>query len=267
MSSFIIKIIAIISMICDHTGDILIGHNSILNVIGRIAFPLFAFQLVIGYAHTRNKAKYFVRLLLFAIISQIPYSIMSNIISGSYFYLNIFFTLATGVLAMTIYDLDLNAYSYKYIPIQLKEKFISFRNNHSNNYKIYSASLKVLFICLLLSISEILNFDYEAWGVLLILIIHIFYKNKFYNISNDKKIYDIIFIVVYSLICVARFIPYWNLLPSQRLFPEIIFTILPIAFMYMYNGKKGPSLKYFFYIFYPLHLIILEMLYYFFIIH
>ena len=58
MSSFIIKIIAIFTMFIDHSGDALIGKTSILNVIGRIAFPLFAFQLVVGYKNTSNLKKY-----------------------------------------------------------------------------------------------------------------------------------------------------------------------------------------------------------------
>ena len=58
MSSFVIKLIAIITMLCDHSGDAIIGHFSILNIIGRIAFPLFCFQIVVGYKHTKNVKKY-----------------------------------------------------------------------------------------------------------------------------------------------------------------------------------------------------------------
>ena len=75
MSSFVIKLIAIISMICDHTSDALIGHLSFWNIIGRVAFPLFCFQLVIGYKHTRNIEKYLLRLFLFGLISQVPFSL------------------------------------------------------------------------------------------------------------------------------------------------------------------------------------------------
>ena len=69
MSSFVIKIIAIISMLFDHTNDVFIGHLSVFNLIGRIAFPLFSFQLVVGYTYTHNIKKYISRMFIFALIS------------------------------------------------------------------------------------------------------------------------------------------------------------------------------------------------------
>ena len=69
MSSFVIKLIAVITMFMDHFADVVVGHNSWLNYFGRIAFPLFCFQFVIGYKNTSNKKKFFIRLLLFALIS------------------------------------------------------------------------------------------------------------------------------------------------------------------------------------------------------
>ena len=56
-------------MFCDHSGDAFIGHFSFLNLIGRIAFPIFAFQVVQGYIHTHNVKKYALRLFIFAFIS------------------------------------------------------------------------------------------------------------------------------------------------------------------------------------------------------
>lgn len=70
MSSFVIKLIAIITMLCDHSGDAILGRFSFLNVIGRIAFPLFCFQIVIGYKHTKNVNKYFLRLFIWYYISN-----------------------------------------------------------------------------------------------------------------------------------------------------------------------------------------------------
>ena len=102
MSSFIIKIIAIISMLFDHTNDVFIGHLSVFNLIGRIAFPLFSFQLVVGYTYTHNIKKYISRMFIFALISQIPYSIFIHIYTGTYFELNIFFTLTTSLICMYV---------------------------------------------------------------------------------------------------------------------------------------------------------------------
>ena len=103
MSSFVLKIIAIITMFIDHIGYAIFGKFSFFNYIGRIAFPIFAFQVSEGYLHTKNLKKYFLRLFIFAIISQVPFMMFSKIISNS-FTLNIFFTLLLGLTSIYIYD-------------------------------------------------------------------------------------------------------------------------------------------------------------------
>ncbi len=103
MSSFVLKIIAIITMFIDHVGYAILGKFSFLNYIGRIAFPIFAFQISEGYTYTRNLKKYFLRLFIFAIVSQIPFMLFGKIISND-FTLNIFFTLLLGLISIYIYD-------------------------------------------------------------------------------------------------------------------------------------------------------------------
>ena len=165
MSSFIIKIIAIISMLFDHTNDVFIGHLSVLNLIGRIAFPLFSFQLVVGYTYTHNIKKYISRMFIFALISQIPYSIFIHIYTGTYFELNIFFTLATSLICMYILS--------------------------SKNINIY---LKLIYISICFIIAYYLKFDYSIFGILYPLFIFVFYpyqekfgKNRFSLSENTNK--------------------------------------------------------------------------------
>ena len=229
MSSFVLKMIAIITMFCDHAGDAIVGYLSILNVIGRMAFPIFAFQLVIGYLNTRDLKKYATRLGLFALISQIPFSLLMYICRADIFTLNIFFTLSLGILALVVYDKMQNKY------------------------------LKWLFIVLIICLGDLANVDYGYWGVLLILFIYLFCPSiKNAGLLQDKKALKyFIFITGYFLLCILRYVEYYNLLPITWICTLIFFTFLPFIFMLLYNGKKGPSLKYFFYAFYPLHLIIL----------
>ena len=149
MSSFVLKIIAVITMFIDHLGYTIFGKFSYLNYIGRISFPIFAFQISEGYIHTKNLKKYFLRLFLFAVISQIPFMLFHSIISDT-FYLNIFFTLLLGLLSIYIYD-------------KCKYKFIG-----------------ILSGILLALIAQFSNCDYGAYGVAIILIFYIF-KNNIFN--------------------------------------------------------------------------------------
>ena len=67
MNSFILKMIAIVTMFIDHIGYAILGKFSFFNYIGRIAFPIFALQISEGYSHTRNLKKYFLRLFILAV--------------------------------------------------------------------------------------------------------------------------------------------------------------------------------------------------------
>ena len=109
MTSFVLKIIAMITMIIDHSGDVfnpLLHEKSLIfNAIGRIAFPLFAFMVVEGYTHTSNIKKYLLRLFIFALISEIPfYILVVNILHADKFAMDVLFTFVFGILALLIWD-------------------------------------------------------------------------------------------------------------------------------------------------------------------
>jgi len=109
MTSFTLKIIALIAMFCDHFGDAFVGHFSFWNLIGRIAFPIFAFQLSEGFIHKKNLKRYFMRLFTFAVISQLPFQLfLQKFLPTSSSSLNIFFTLLLGLFAMIVYRYFIN---------------------------------------------------------------------------------------------------------------------------------------------------------------
>src|SRR5450759_5584692 len=70
-----LKLVAIVSMTIDHVGAILLPQVGWLRIIGRVAFPLFAYQLAAGYLHTRNLARYALRLAVWGLIAQPVYMI------------------------------------------------------------------------------------------------------------------------------------------------------------------------------------------------
>lgn len=103
MTSFALKILACITMFIDHLGYIIFHKFSYFNYIGRLAFPIFAFQISEGFVHTKNIKKYFLRLGIFAVLSQIPFSLFHSTFSNE-FSLNVFFTLFLGLLSIFLYD-------------------------------------------------------------------------------------------------------------------------------------------------------------------
>ena len=103
MTSFILKIIGIITMLSDHIGDAILSRFSFFNLLGRISFPIFAFQTVQSYIHTNNLKKHMIKLLIFGCISQIPFMLFLSTFTER-FSLNIFFTLFLGLFILYVYD-------------------------------------------------------------------------------------------------------------------------------------------------------------------
>lgn len=241
MSSFVIKIIAIITMFCDHFSDAILGKLSFLNIIGRIAFPLFCFQIVIGYKHTKNVNKYLLRLFIFSLISQVPFSLFTYAYLGQINLLNVFFTLCLGLLAIYILDIA------------------------PKKYKILALLIDVI----IMLFAEFAKTDYGWFGVCLILCFYLFYNDKksepAKNVSENSITFfnnNVLFCIVYLTLCIIKYSSYFGLTYTYIVVAEIIGTFFPVIFMLLYNGKKGPGLKYLFYIFYPLHLLILVIAHY-----
>lgn len=219
MTSFLLKIIGAITMLCDHIGSGLLGKFSFFNLIGRFAFPIFAFQSVLGYINTKNFNKHLIKLFIFACISQIPFILFLSTFTNE-FVLNIFFCFFLGLLTLFLYD-------------KCKNKILGF-----------------LFVIISSIISELLHIDYGAFGILLIFAFYFF---------KDKKVLMIISIFI---LCFANYIPNIIQIPSLYLhyLTCAFFTSLSVVFILFYNKKEGPKAKYFFYIFYPLHLLIIYII-------
>ena len=231
MTSFVLKCIAMITMLIDHTSIAYLGYTTLFNVIGRIAFPIFAFQISEGYIHTNNLKKYFIRLFLFAIISQIPFMLFNSMLIDNFSF-NIFGTLFAGLLAIWLYDKISNC------TFELtKDKKFNLTIN-----KIFGF-IPAILLCI---VSEVCCFDYGFWGVAIIFL--------FYFFKNDK----LGMVIFYITACIIKYGINIIIYGYHYLYVLLcIGTILPIIFIFLYNGKQGKKIKYLLYAFYPIHLLIL----------
>ena len=223
LSGSALKLIAMITMVIDHTAvmlypvlDILLAPFSvfgktislfwIMRKIGRLAFPIFCFLVTEGYRHTGNKLRYGLRLLLFAAISELPFNLLYGFNLFDLRAQNVFFTLFLGLLLIYIHESKHN---------QL---------------------LKFLAMVAVATIAKFLKVDYGLAGVLLVFVIYLF--------QNTPSVQALI---AYPLL--SGGVAAWA-------------AFVPIN---LYNGKRGfiksPLLKYAFYIFYPVHILILFGIY------
>jgi len=263
MSTFILKLIACITMLADHIGWFsYMGYRDLGNVLrafGRISFPIFAYLIAFGFTKTRNKYLYLLRLIIVGVISELPYNYCFhnlpsrfNIISGQNILLelgkslikinNVYFTLALGLLSIILYDL-----------IWQGNKLVKL--------------LAPLPSVILALAAHLLGTDYGAYGVLLIFVFYLVKDNKIgitviCTAFACRKILECLLKAWISSNSVVYEIGAWNMM---QLFA--IFAVVPILIC---NGSRGPqpkskfgqkSLKYFFYLFYPVHLLILGVVF------
>ena len=196
-----LKVIAIISMVIDHVGLVLLNDNIICRMIGRLAFPIFFFCTFIGYFKTKNLKKYIIRLFILFIVTQ------------------------------PIYYLTIQTISLNICICFIMELLILYSLDHKN----------YLLFMLIFSISIYLIFFNEYMIHILLLTPILFYT------KNTKWLFSISYILFYLLI-VYLGTPYIYLI-----------NILALPFMIFKTNVNLKINKYFFYIFYPSHFLIIYL--------
>ena len=228
LNTYQLKYIALLSMVIDHAGVIFRSQLPdtvylTMRCMGRIAFPVFCFTLVEGFFHSSNRNRYLTRLLLFAILSEVPFDLALkgtfwNIIHHPSIYTvmdwssqNVFFTLSLGFVAMMILD------------------------------QCQDDKPRILITVIVFSLAgEILQCDYGSTGIVTILL---FYFVRKYG----------------QLPLIGAYLPLMLLGLRSRSQPA---CILSFPLLQSYNGEKGRGSRYFFYIAYPVHLTLLLFLRY-----
>ncbi|MBR2836270.1 MAG: hypothetical protein IKE43_11275 [Coriobacteriales bacterium] len=276
LDATVLKWIALICMLIDHTAAIFVWaiyldasrHGDpnaamykqvydVMRIIGRITFPIFCFVLTEGLVYTRSRPKYALRLFLFAVVSEIPYDlalhsktltltrgfdVFMRQLTGFYTsQLNVIFTLLLGFCAIWLAE-EL----CKQIP-----RFINYLANRKRDPQNQLAlatpewlcslvTVGFLLIAMWLSSDKMLDVSYHEYGIMLI---GGFYLARRWRLAQ----------------CVMGSLSTWWYC-TQHPGSVQIWANMALVLLLFYNGKRGAGMKYLFYLFYPLHLLILWIL-------
>lgn len=282
MTVFSLKLLAIFSMLIDHTGYFLMARGlanpslyTLMRSIGRMAFPIYAFLLVNGFCKTSSRARYLSRLILFAALSQIPFTLVfssSNYslpvpsFSAAPVYAPLLF-IAAGLLACAAWYFCVRR-DASVLVLVLALVLAEFRLtiggvrllNRSLNI-FYTLSLSLALLCLLDAVRErrlswprlalcaaallslmlllLPNSDYDTKGLALILALFLLSRSRYAQALA---------------ICLWGMYEYLHLFVS---IPRLVFVCLAALCAAFYNGRRGRPVKLGFYLVYPAHLLLL----------
>ena len=249
-----LKLIAIIAMALDHFAMVFFYRRVEMiplcprplfyfyytcRSIGRIALPIFIFLMSEGFKYTKNKEKYLLRLLIFAIISEIPY----NLADAKRFWFpleqNILFTLFISLLNLYIIEKIQNKFANHVSPTFFRRGEL--------------ASPLIILVCTTISclISEKLYFSYGSSCVISLAICYYI---------KDKRPLKVILMTIILMIWVYNYMTKRTIIFGYWHYAEIfaIFSLIPIM---LYDATlPNKKIKYLFYIFYPAHLLIFYIL-------
>ena len=214
-----LKLIAILSMTLDHMGVHLFPGIDLFRILGRLALPIFAYMIAEGCRHTQNPRKYLLTILAVAALCQAV------------------FFLAMG----SLYQCILVTFLLSILLIQSLDRA---RKQRTCGTVLTAALvwLAVFFVCL--GLPKLLDhtdfaIDYGLWGVLLPVFIFLGRTQK------EKLLLSCV-----GLVLLAIF--FRNLGAIQW------FSLLTLPLLALYNGQRGKRrMKYFFYVYYPLHLVVI----------
>ena len=215
MTGNALKIIAAAAMLLDHVGLMFFPGNALLRIIGRLAFPIFAFMIAEGCKYTRNRLRYFLQLFGLALGCQIVYFIAD----GS-MYLSVLFTFSLAVL--TIFALQYCKAKPRALPILLF----------------------VTVVAAVYALNRIFEIDYGFFGCMLPV-----FAAAFHNTRFDKPLLNVAMLALGLVLL-------WLALGGFQLY-----ALAAVPLLLCYSGRRGKiKMKYFFYIFYPAHLALLQVI-------
>ncbi len=225
LNGFHLKLIAICTMLIDHMGYTLFPGVMWLRCVGRVAFPIFCFLIAEGCVYTHDRKKYALRLLVFALLSEIPFNLMNSGMIWDPYDQNVLWTLLLGALVCWLTDWALK-----------KRTVWAF---------VLTGAVMLAAYWLL----EIGNTDYGGWGMLLVA--------AFYGVHRAPSG------AVVKMIAQAFGLAFFSLGVMGGYLSIELWSLAALVPIWLYNGQRGFSNKavqYGFYAFYPVHILALSLI-------
>ena len=233
ISADVLRILALLFMLLDHLWATIIPGGFWMTCVGRMTFPIFAFQLTEGFIYTSDRKRYALRLLIFALISEIPF----NLIQGSSifypFHQNVIFTLLLGFVAL--------------LGVERAER---------GGIKQIATGILIVLLALLLSAVGFV--DYGPLGILTVLIFYIFRRLPY------TRLWELAAMILLNVVLFEGQTLPLTLAGHEFFFPVQGFAVFSMFFIWLYNGQKqihSRAFQYGCYIFYPAHLLVLYFLF------
>ncbi len=235
LSAAALHILAMALMLMDHLWATLLPAQEWLTCAGRVAFPIFAFMAVEGYFHTRNFKKYALRMLVFAVLSEIPFDLMYG---GTWFYpvhQNVIWTLLMALLIIHLLE-----------------------NVRKKRKQWVYLLVCVLMVPVSLVLGTLCTVDYYGAGVLTVLIFYFFHGRKWWCLAGQLlALYWVNVELLGGLMYPVELLGMDIEICQQGL---ALLALIPI---WLYRGRQGYHSKpfqYTCYAFYPVHMLVLVLI-------
>ncbi|MBP2243062.1 hypothetical protein J2Z40_003650 [Cytobacillus eiseniae] len=245
MTATTLKIIALIAMLLDHIAFFIPNTPEYFRWIGRIAAPIFIYFVANGYRHTSNKKKYLLRLYI-ASVAMAFVNLVLQAVPGTGYTENFNFFAPLFLIGLFLYAIEEKKIIYIFlwqlssvVPIIFFTEFV-----------VIYEKMDMYFFGAVLG-----NSLFVEGGILFILLGVGFY---FFQTKRQLSLYYLLFSALIFVITVKR--GHMFALHNKIFFNFVDFQwlmLLALPLLLLYNGRKGAGLKYFFYFFYPIHIILL----------
>ncbi len=235
LSSFHLHLLAMALMLCDHLWATLFPQQEWMTCIGRMAFPLFAFCIVEGYFHTSNIRNYIGRILIFALLSEIPFDLIYGSSVFYPFHQNVLWTFLIGLLAILACEKARTC----------KRRWMTW------------LLLPAIVLCAYV-LGMITMVDYFGAGVLMVLTFYFFHGKDWRCLLGQLVCLAFLNIHILGTYFYPVTIAGYEIKIMQQGFA--LLALLPI---WLYHGRQGyhsKAFQYSCYAFYPVHLLVLYCL-------